>query len=169
MPALSFVQFASASLPALTRYARALTGGAAAGDDLVQDTLVKVWGSWWRVRDDGNPLAYARAVMFRTYVSRWRSLRRRPEASATSDVAATDDQYATVDERDELRRALAALPRPQRAVLVLTYLDGMPDDEIATLLDRRPATIRSLRYRGLQALRERLTRHDWTEASHGQS
>lgn len=167
MPAPAFADFVGESLPSLNRYAFALTGDVHAGEDLVQDTLVKLAGAWRRVRGDGNALGYARAVMFRTYVSRWRILRRRPVLQPYQDVAAPGDQYAGVEARDALRRALADLPRLQRAVLVLGYLDDLSDDDIADLLERRPATIRSLRYRGLQALRKRLAPHDTTEANHG--
>jgi DNA-directed RNA polymerase specialized sigma24 family protein len=48
-------------------------------------------------------------------------------------------------------------------VLVLSYLDDLPDENIAALLGRRPATIRSLRFRGLRALRDRFSADDTTE------
>ncbi|HEU4420984.1 MAG TPA: SigE family RNA polymerase sigma factor [Pilimelia sp.] len=167
MPASGFAEFVDDSLPALSRYAYALTGNVHAGEDLLQDTLVKLAGAWRRVRHDGNPLGYARAVMFRTYVSRWRVTRRRPVLQEYRDEPAAGDQYANVEARDALRRALAGIPRLQRAVLVLGYLDDMTDDEIATLLDRRPATIRSLRHRGLQTLRARLASRDKAEVTRG--
>ncbi len=167
-----FVEFVGESLPTLNGYAYALTGNTHAGDDLVQDTLVKLAGAWRRIRHDGNPLGYARAVMFRTYVSRWRVLRSRPTLALEEyrDTPATEHRYAAVEARDALRRGLTRVPRLQRAVLVLSYLDDMTDDEIAVLLDRRPATIRSLRFRGLQALRKHLnpqdqTAHDKTEVT----
>src|SRR5688572_15604198 len=155
MPDPKFEDFVGDCLPALSRYAYVLTGNVHAGEDLVQDTLVKLAGAWGRVRREGNPLGYARAVMFRTFVSRWRVLRRQPKFEVYQDSAASSDQYAEVDARDELRRAVASLPRLQRAVLVLGYLDDLPDEEIARLLERRPATIRSLRSRALAALRAR--------------
>jgi RNA polymerase sigma-70 factor (sigma-E family) len=169
MPDTTFAEFVGESLPTLTRYAYALTGDVHAGEDLVQDTLVKLAGAWRRVRRDGNPLGYARTVMFRTYVSRWRSLRRRPvlQEYRDGDEAAPGDPYEDVESRDALRHALAGLPRLQRAVLVLSYRDDMSDEDIAEMLDRRPATIRSLRYRGLQALRKRLETHDSTEVTLG--
>lgn len=43
-----------------------------------QDSLRWSSGAWRRVRHDGNPIGYARVVMFRTYVSRWRAKRRQP-------------------------------------------------------------------------------------------
>jgi len=167
MPVSGFAEFVGECLPALNRYAYALTGNVHAGEDLVQDTLVKLAGAWRRVRRDGNPLGYARAVMFRTYVSRWRVMRRRPVLEEYTDAPAAGDQYADIEVRDALWRALADIPRLQRAVLVLGYLDDMTDDDIATLLDRRPATIRSLRFRGLHALRERLALQDKTEVTRG--
>jgi DNA-directed RNA polymerase specialized sigma24 family protein len=115
---------------------------------------------WRRIDKDGNPLAYARRVMLRIYLSRWRILRRRPVQQPLVETAAVGDPFATVDIRDSLRRGLAQLPRLQRAVLVLTYLDDLADNDIAELLDRRPATIRSLRFRGLQALRDRFGADD---------
>jgi RNA polymerase sigma-70 factor (sigma-E family) len=167
VPDPRFAEFVGASLPALTRYGYALTGDAHAGEDLVQDTLVKLAGAWRRIRHDGNPLAYARAVMFRTYVSRWRALRRRPAPVPFGDEPAPGDPYAEIDIRDAVRRALADLTRPQRAVLILSYLDDLPDEEIAELLDRRPATIRSLRHRALRSLRDRLEPFELREMSRG--
>jgi RNA polymerase sigma-70 factor (sigma-E family) len=165
----TFAEFAGDSLPALSRYAYALTGNVHASEDLVQDTLVKLAGAWRRVRRDGNPLGYARTVMFRTYVSRWRSARRRPVLEEYRDAPAANDPFGQADVRDALRRALATVSRLQRAVLVLSYLDDMTDEEIAALLDRRPATIRSLRHRGLLALRERLVSYEQAEVTRGAS
>jgi RNA polymerase sigma-70 factor (sigma-E family) len=159
----AFERFVGESLAALSRHAYALTGDRHSGEDLVQDTLVRVAGAWRRIDKDGNPLAYARTVMFRTYVSGWRARRRRPEWEPLVDVPDAGDPYAAVDVRDSLRRGLATLPRAQRAVLVLTYLDDLCDDDIAELLERRPATIRSLRFRGLQALRTQLAADDQAE------
>jgi RNA polymerase sigma-70 factor (sigma-E family) len=165
MAGSGFEQFVGQSLPALMRHAYALTGDVHAAEDLVQDTLVRMAGAWRRIDRDGNPLGYARTVMFRIFVSRWRRLRRRPAVQPLVETAASGDAYAEVDVRDSLRRGLAHLPRLQRAVLVLSFLDDMPDAEIAVLLNRRPATIRSLRARGLHALRAWLRPGDAAQAA----
>jgi DNA-directed RNA polymerase specialized sigma24 family protein len=141
MPDATFDEFVRASLPALGRYAHALTGTAHAGEDLVQDTLVKVSRAWRRIRQDGDPVGYAKVVMFRTHISLWRATRRRP---------------APVEARDTLQRVLGTLPRLQQAVLVLGYLDDASDDEIARIIGRKPTAVRSLRKRGLASLRVRL-------------
>src|SRR5262249_15121772 len=124
-----------------------------AAEELVQETLVRVAGAWRRVHRDGNPAGYATTVMFRTHVSLWRRGRTRvPTVALTVDPAADSDGFAAVDARLTLRRALRALPPLQQAVLVATYLRDSADDEIAELVGRSPATVRSLRHRGLKAL-----------------
>jgi RNA polymerase sigma-70 factor (sigma-E family) len=155
MPDATFDEFVRASLPALGRYAHALTGTAHAGEDLVQDTLVKVSRAWRRIRQDGDPVGYAKVVMFRTHVSLWRATRRHPAPVAMVETA-TDGGFSAVEARDTLRRVLGTLPRLQRAVLVLGYLDDASDDEIARIIGRKPTTVRSLRKRGLAALRVQL-------------
>jgi hypothetical protein len=54
MPDTTFEEFVRASLSVLGRYAYALTGDRQAGEDLVQDTLIKVSRSWRRVRSEGD-------------------------------------------------------------------------------------------------------------------
>jgi Sigma-70 region 2 len=117
----TFERFVGDSLPALARYAYALTGNVHAGEDLVQDTLVKLAGAWRRVRHDGNPLAYARAIMFRTYVSRWRSLRRRPVLEAWADTPAEGDQYA-----ERLAGAPAHVTATTRGLINTTLQESGP-------------------------------------------
>jgi RNA polymerase sigma-70 factor (sigma-E family) len=156
MPDTTFEEFVRASLPVLGRYAYALTGDPQAGEDLVQDTLIKVSRSWRRVRIEGNPVGYARTVMFRTHISAWRTIRRRPVGLPYLERPDEVDRYAAVEARDVLRRVLVELPALQQAVLVLGYLDDATDDEIAMTIGRRPATVRSLRHRALTALRARL-------------
>lgn len=165
----TFEAFVIECLPALSRYAFKLTRDRDTSEELVQDTLVKLAGAWRRVSLDGNPVGYARTVMLRLYVSRWRRERHRPVAEPYDEATGgPDGRYAAVEARDTLRRVLRDLPRQQRVVLVLTYVDDLPDDRIAELLRRRPATIRSIRHRGLQAVRRQLAEVDRVEVSGGQ-
>jgi RNA polymerase sigma-70 factor (sigma-E family) len=154
----SFEALIGETLPGLRQYARALTGDVDSAEDLVQDALVRVAGAWRRVRADGNPAGYLRTVLFRTYVSRWRVLRQRgTPLLLVDDPAAPHDPYAPAEARMVLRELLGRLPRLQRAVLVASYLNDLADDEIAVLIGRAPATVRSLRHRGLTTLRAALT------------
>lgn len=154
MPDTTFDEFLREALPGLARYAHVLAGDRHAAEDLLQDSLLKAMGAWPRIRQDGNPVGYVKTIMARTNVSRWR--RRRPVVAISDDLGSHDAALGGVEHRDVLRRALATLPPVQRTVLVLGFLDGADDEEIAQLLHRRAATVRSLRYRALLSLRRTL-------------
>ncbi|MEO7588415.1 MAG: sigma-70 family RNA polymerase sigma factor, partial [Arachnia sp.] len=55
--------------------------------------------------------------------------------------------------REDLLRALATLPRMQRAVLVLRYFEDRPAKEVAQMLGIPAGTVTSHASRGLKALR----------------
>jgi RNA polymerase sigma-70 factor (ECF subfamily) len=54
----------------------------------------------------------------------------------------------------DLVRALSQLSPRQRAVLHLGEIEGLTDEEVATTLGLRPATVRVHRQRGRQRLRQ---------------
>jgi RNA polymerase sigma-70 factor (sigma-E family) len=164
----SFDEFTRAQIASLTRYAIALTGDRHAADDLVQETLVRLLGAWKRIRKDGNPAAYATTVMFRAHISLWRKRQRLPRSvELIGEPSAGHDPYPSVDSRLSLDRRLQTLTRMQRAVIVATYLDDHSDAEIAHMIGRSTATVRSLRHRGLKALRIDMTAESDREVAGG--
>lgn len=60
-----------------------------------------------------------------------------------------------MDLRDALVRALLTLPPRQRAVLVLRYLDDLPESEVARALGCSVGTVKSQASRALSRLRDR--------------
>jgi RNA polymerase sigma-70 factor (sigma-E family) len=151
-----FTEFVDASLPALLRFGYVLTGSAQEAEDLVQDALAKSLRRWRRVQAD-NPVAYTRRVMVNTHITRWRRWGARVRLGGVPDAAADDAGLRRGEDWDALRRALALLPSRQRAVLVLRYLEDLPDATIALLLGCSVGTVRSHASRGLTALRPLLT------------
>jgi RNA polymerase sigma-70 factor (sigma-E family) len=158
-----FAAFVSEALPALLRFGHVLTGSPAEAEDLVQEALARSMRRWRRDRPD-EPLAYVRRVMVNTHVTRWRRWGSRVRLGDVPDVAADDARLERSHDRDALRRALATLPPRQRAVLVLRYLEDLPDDAIAAMLGCQPTTVRSQAFRGLAALRPLLAAEPPDEA-----
>ena len=68
------------------------------------------------------------------------------------DMALPPDQTARLELRD-LERAIAKLSEEQRAVILLTGLEGMGYDEIASVLNLPVGTVRSRLSRGRETLR----------------
>jgi len=128
----------------LLRVAFVLTGSAPAAEDVVQDVFAKVGP---RIDTLAEPAAYLRVAV----VNRCRSLHRRAVAAPRPDRPS--DAIMDVG-LVELRDALIALPIRQRSAIVLRYLCDLPEEEIATALNCRRSTVRSLVHRGLAELRE---------------
>jgi RNA polymerase sigma-70 factor (sigma-E family) len=154
MQETGFEDFVRQSLPALGRYAYVLTGSRHQAEDLVQDTLVRVGTAWGRVSREGSPHAYARTAMVRLHVSGWRWRRRRTRLpDGYIDPGREDPALSRVEHRSQLRPLLNTLTPLQRAVVVLGYFDDLDDAGIAEVINRKPATVRSLRRRALTTLR----------------
>lgn len=79
-----------------------------------------------------------------------------PETTIGDERAAR--AFATALDRDQLARALAVLPEPQRRILVLRYLDALSTDEQCAVLECSPATLAVRHHRALRALRTILER-----------
>jgi len=151
-PELDSGEFIAAALPALLRFGHVLTGSPQEAEDLVQEALAKSLRRWRRVSAD-DPVAYVRRVMVNTHVSRWRQWGSRIRLGDVPETGGDDAGLVPSQEWDALRRALARLPARQRAVLVLRYLEDLPDPAIAAMLGCQPGTVRSQASRGLAALR----------------
>jgi RNA polymerase sigma-70 factor (sigma-E family) len=151
-----FMEFVDESLAALLRFGYVLTGSAQEAEDLVQDALAKSLRRWRRVQAD-NPVAYTRRIMINTQLTRWRRWGSRVRLGGVPDAATDDAGLRRGEDWDALRRALARLPSRQRAVLVLRYLEDLPDAAIAEQLGCSTGTVRSHASRGLAALRPLLT------------
>ncbi|GAA3830187.1 SigE family RNA polymerase sigma factor [Nocardioides panacisoli] len=159
-PVPPFEEFARARIPHLYRSAWLLTGSREEAEDLVQDTLAKVYVRMHKRLAPRleNPAAYAHTALTRTFLSsrRKRSSTETPYADLPEGAAA--DHAEAADLRLSLRHALAGLPRVDRAVVVLRYLEDRPVDEVARLLDLSPGAVRNRSMRALARMRERSTR-----------
>ncbi|RHA38626.1 SigE family RNA polymerase sigma factor [Cellulomonas rhizosphaerae] len=151
-----FTAFATTAQAELGRMAWLLTGDVHLAAELVQTALVRTYTAWPRARA-GDPLAYARRVLANARIDLWRR-RRREVLVAPDDVPhqATADAGATVEHRDELVRALAELSPQQRRVVVLRYLVGLSEREVADDLGVSAGTVKTQASRGLHRLRASL-------------
>ena len=148
-----FEEFALARLPHLHRSAWLLCGDAHRAEDLVQETLAKVYVRWHRMlgRPIENPAAYAQTCLVRVYISaqRRRSTHERPVENTGDQAAGADD----TDLRLALAAALAQLQPLDRAVLVLRYLDDRPVADVAEVLGCSQGAVRNRTLRALDRLR----------------
>lgn len=146
-----FDAYVAARGDALHRHAFLLTRDHGLAEDLVQTSLVKCWRSWARIVGDPEP--YVRQVMIRTFIAGWR--RKWGDERPTQDLPdrPTSDHSADSAERITLDQALAALPRRQRAVIVLRYLDDLTERQTAEIMGISVGTVKSQSAKALARLR----------------
>jgi len=159
----SFDAFARAQAARLHRAAWLLCGERTQAEDLVQETLAKVYVRMHRrlgPRLD-NPAAYAHTVLARTYISarRRRSSTETPYADLPGlEVEGTPDHAEATDLRLALNEALAGLTPVDRAVVVLRHLEDLSVEEVATTLGLSPGAVRNRSMRALARMRKEVVR-----------
>ena len=124
-----FRQGIEAAVPALRRYARALTRNAEVADDLVQDTLVRALRSE-HLFHTGDIRSWLYTILTNLNRNRLRSLARRPPIQAFDD----EDAFAATGPDSggrDIERALASLAEEQRSTLLLVVLEGLSYRETA--------------------------------------
>ncbi|MET7425331.1 SigE family RNA polymerase sigma factor [Dactylosporangium sp. NPDC005555] len=155
-----FDEFVTVRSAALLRFAYLLTGDRHLAEDLTQEALVRAHRRWHAITGPDGPEPYVRRAILRQYLS-WRRRRastERPVAVVSPVPSRGDlDLAERVVEADEMWTALSALPRSQRAVIVLRYYEDLPDAEIAGLLGCAQATVRVHAFHALHRLRSALS------------
>jgi RNA polymerase sigma-70 factor, ECF subfamily len=154
----------------LTLYASRFLGSPSDGDDVVQETFLKVWQMAGRYDPDRAAVStWIYRIAANLCIDRqrrgriWR-LFGRTDITDVADELQDDAPEAaqTVAARQQLahvRRAIAALPDRQRQAILLTAVAGMDSREIAAIMDTNQGAVEQLLVRARRTLRER-TGHD---------
>ncbi len=150
-----FETFAGARAPHLLRSAWLLCGDVHQAEDLVQETLAKVYVRWHRrlgARID-NPAAYAQTTLVRTFLSARRRKSSGELPYAEPPDAVHPDLTAETDLQLLVAGALAGLAPTDRAVLVMRYLEDRSVNEVAGELGVSEGAVRNRSMRALDRLR----------------
>ncbi len=151
------------------RLAYLLTGDRALAEDLVQDAFVRLAGRLVHLRDPGAFDAYLNRTVVNLSNSHFR--RKKVERAylerARSAIGAQGAQWSgrSVEDREDLWRALGRLSRRQRAAIVLRLYEDLSERQVAEILKCRPGTVKSLVSRGLERLRNEI--RERTDEPHG--
>ncbi|WP_327677460.1 SigE family RNA polymerase sigma factor [Kitasatospora sp. NBC_00458] len=161
-----FTAFVAARAPWLRKVAYLLCGDWHRADDLVQESVTKLYVRWGRLSRLENLDGYARTVLVNTFLAEQRSpwarwtARRRAEEVPEAAAALTD-----LDASVDLRSALAALPPRQRATVVLRYFCDLTVEQTAAAMGCSTGNVKSQTSRGLDALRRRLDQRNLPDLS----
>lgn len=152
----AFHEFVAARSASLLRTAYLVVGDHQLAQDLVQESLVKTYMAWRRLRDVNNAEAYARRVIVTTSISwgRRRSYHERP-VELLPEIAVGDMADVVAAEAD-LWTHLHTLPPRQRAAVVLRYAEDLSEAHTADLMGCSVGSVKRHASHGLAKLRDRM-------------
>lgn len=130
------------------RLAVLLTGNRSQAEDLLQDSLVRMYERWRKLSRRDDLHAYLRRALVNNHTSVWRRRRRENLVAEVPEPAATSEGPDI-----EMTQALAALPAGQRAVVVLRLYEDLSERQAAEALGCSVGNIKSQYARALDKLR----------------
>jgi RNA polymerase sigma-70 factor (ECF subfamily) len=157
------------------RTAFAITHDVQAADDILHDSMLKVYQHAQRI-DTNLPLApwLYRVTVNLSYTwatrhkKRWLPIENFVE-NLISPVRNAPDRMAEESETQaQIRNAIESLQVNQRVVIVLHYLNDLDLQEIADILELPVGTVKSRLFYARESLRHKLGSLDWSaEVAHG--
>lgn len=142
----------------LLSFALRLLGEAESAGDALQEALLRATQA---VRDGAAPdnvRAWLYRLVYHAAVDRLR--RRSIEEAARTRAARAGSAPAERGGQEDLERLVAALPSPQREVILLRYVHGFTYAEMEDVLSRPAASLRVFAARALDALHARAKSED---------
>ena len=135
-------------------------------EDLVQETMIAVWSkAGMYVPERGSVTTWIFTIARNLRIDRLR----REKTSLYTDIddydaestdPQQDDALSRLQEDGHVARALAQIPEEQRQLLILSYVEDLPQSEIAQRLQIPLGTVKSrmrLAYRRMKKLLETVT------------
>lgn len=153
---VDFLDELEANVPALRRYARALTRDLDQADDLVQDCLERAIARRSLFRPRGPLRPWLFTILTNLYRNARRSERRRGghvDIDTLPDLATPPSQPGHLA-LAELDRAIGTLPLDQKEALLLVTLEGLAYAEAAAILGIPNGTLMSRLGRARATLRQ---------------
>lgn len=120
-------------------------------EEVTQDAFLRLYERWGGAVAFERPEAWVRKVALRDAIRRAKRERVVP-VMAADDARASSDRLPDID----LLRAVGELPAQQRAAVALHYLEDLPVDHVAGLMEIAPATVRQHLFQARSHLAHRL-------------
>ena len=126
-------------------------------EDLVSQVFLKAWQNLDRYKVGTTPFiawlyAIARNLVIDHYRTKRDTVPLEEVAALPSDSQSPDEEVQLQFDLEAMRDALQFLSADQQQVLILKYIAGLPNADIAKIMSKQEGTIRGLQMRGLQVL-----------------
>ncbi len=136
------------------RTAYAMTSSRDDASEIVQETFVKAWRGLERFRGDASLATWLTRLSLNTAKDHLRRARARHEANRVTWSPVAEGESLSIEDRDELQRAVRRLPQSCRRVVALHYGLDLSLKEVSELMRCPEGTIKSRLNSALIKLRE---------------
>ena len=129
-------------------------------EDITEEVFVKAWKAIRSCRGRGSTFSsWIYRIAHNHMVNSQRNNSRSISMGMESLVSVSDRRQKVENKTDryELTELLDELPLNQKQVLILKFLEGMSNSEIAKIMNKSEGAIRILQMRGLSSLRQNIT------------
>jgi len=143
-------------IPALLRYANALTGNASGAEDLLQDCLERALLKKEQWNPEQKLSTWLHTILHNIFIDQYRRTKNAPPFD-NIDVDSSTSIHSnplTSIELLEVERKIAKLPAEQREVLLLVTLAGLDYKSVSEIIDAPMGTVMSRLHRARKALAE---------------
>ena len=130
-------------------------------EDLVQDIFLKVWkslNSYNQKRASFSTWLYRIAHNHVIDYFRTRRLHQILEDDIQDSVTSLEEDAEKMLMQKELSETISGLPPQQRQIIILKFIEGLDNREIAQIMRKREGAIRAMQMRALRNLRQKLSR-----------
>ena len=135
---------------------RLFDGSAEDAEDCLQDTFLKAFQAYYRLRPDSNYRAWLYKIASNSGLTALKKKRRQTyfNYDLAEDYASSADeaveQHITLE---QIARAVEALPKKQKSALILRKYQALSYHEIATIIGGDESSARANVYQGLKKIR----------------
>jgi RNA polymerase sigma-70 factor (ECF subfamily) len=154
-----FLRLADREIGRGYRTAGYVLGNAAEAEEATQDAIMRAWAAWPLLRDPDRFGPWFERILMNTCLDRIRRRHgvRLVDLNGVAELRGADP-FAAGLARDEIGRALGALPPEQRAVVVLRFWRDLPLEDIADRLELPLGTVKSRLHYAMRSMRAALER-----------
>jgi RNA polymerase sigma-70 factor (ECF subfamily) len=134
-------------------------------EDVTEEVFIKAWKRIHSCRGKGQTFSSWLYRIAHNHVID--TLRRRRgelslEEETITDISDTKQEIEEELERQEWLKVIDYLPRNQKQVIILKFIEGLDNQEIGQIMDKNQGAIRVLQMRALATLRQKLsTENQW--------
>lgn len=150
--------------PVVFRYLYYLCGDVQLAEDLTQETFYQAYLSLKRFQGKSTISTWIVAIARNVYLKKYRDEKKyaTEELDWDSQVAPTSELPETAVVRKEfnknIQNILLLLPENYRSVIIWREIEGRSFEEIGTIMNKSPATVRVILFRAKKRFRELYTK-----------